>query len=360
MKLRDLEQDRHLLLRCIVGSKAYGLDTPESDTDVKGVILMPREQFYGLDYVKQVNNESNDIVFYELKRFFELLSLNNPSMIELLDMPEECILYRHPLFDLLKPEMFLSKLCCKTFAGYALSQISRARGLNKKIMNPMSQQRMSVVDFCFVAKGHGSVRLGLWLETHKMKQEYCGLSAIAHMKGVYGLYYDSGTAETGGPSALGFRGIARKKNADNVSLSSIPKGMEPMAYMSFNKEAYSKYCRDYKDYWDWVKRRNQVRYRDTIAHGKNYDAKNMMHTFRLLDMAAEIATQQKVIVRRPNREELLEIKRGVFMYDDLVSRAQARVAEIEELYKTSSLPDEPDMSEIERLLVKIRTKFYAG
>ncbi|MEM8892659.1 MAG: nucleotidyltransferase domain-containing protein, partial [Bacteroidota bacterium] len=36
LKERDL-----ILLECISGSKAYGLDTPTSDTDIKGVFYLP-------------------------------------------------------------------------------------------------------------------------------------------------------------------------------------------------------------------------------------------------------------------------------------------------------------------------------
>ncbi len=40
----------------------------------------------------------------------------------------------------------------------------------------------------------------------------------------------------------------------------------------------------------------------------NYDAKNMMYVFRLLNMAEEIARYKKVNVRRPEREYLLKIR----------------------------------------------------
>ncbi len=358
MRLEELEQQRHLLLRCIAGSKAYGLDTPTSDTDIKGVFVLPKNDYYGLHYVKQVQNESNDIVYYELKRFFELLLKNNPGILELLAIPEDCILYRHPIFEKIRPEMFLSRLCQSSFAGYALAQIKRAKGLNKKIMNPMDKERMNVLDFCYVLAGQGSVSLRKWLEEKRLKQEYCGLVNIMHMKDVYGIFYDTEGDRSGGENILGFRGVARKKEADNVSLSSIPKGMEPIGHMTFNREAYSKYCRDYKDYWDWVKRRNEARYKDTVAHGKNYDAKNMMHTFRLLDMAEEIAREGTLNVRRPNRRELLDIKGGKFLYDELVARAEERVSRIEELYKTSPLPDQPDENAVNRLLIETRAEYY--
>ncbi len=42
----------------------------------------------------------------------------------------------------------------------------------------------------------------------------------------------------------------------------------------------------------WVEHRNKARYNTNIEHGKNYDSKNLMHTFRLLDMAEEIARER--------------------------------------------------------------------
>ena len=65
------------------GSRAYGTNLPHSDTDLKGVFVLPEHQFYGLDYVSQVANETNDEVFYELRRFEELLLKNNPTVLEL-------------------------------------------------------------------------------------------------------------------------------------------------------------------------------------------------------------------------------------------------------------------------------------
>jgi hypothetical protein len=360
MNLEDFEDNKHLLFKCIAGSQAYGIATPQSDTDIKGVFVLPPDQFYSLNEwkPKQINNETHDIVFYELGRFVELLLVNNPGILEMLAIPGDCILFKHPLFDLFQPGLFVSKLCCQTFSGYAFNQVKRAKGLNKKIMNPMSEERLSVLDFCYVIKGQGAIPLKEWLEMNRLKQEYCGLVNIPHMKSVYGIYYDHGGAETNGRESLGFYGIIRKEDVNNVCLSSIPKGMQPLGIMSFNKDAYSQYCRDYKEYWDWVKKRSETRYRNTIAHGKNYDAKNMMHTFRLLYMSEEIARYGKIIVRRPNPAELLEIKKGKFMYDELVAKAEAKVKEIEKLYEKSSLPDQPDREKVNRLLVETRKKFY--
>lgn len=75
LTIDDLKAQNLILFECISGSRAYGLDTLTSDTDIKGVFYLPKEQFYSLhsDYIPQVSNETNDIVYYELGRFVELL-----------------------------------------------------------------------------------------------------------------------------------------------------------------------------------------------------------------------------------------------------------------------------------------------
>ena len=349
LSIDDLKKRNLLLFEAISGSKAYGLDTPLSDTDIRGVFVLPEEEYFGLNYVDQLSNESNDIVYYELRRFVELLSKNNPNMLELLNMPEDCIQYQHPLYKLFKGEDFLSRLCQATFAGYALTQVKKAKGLNKKIVNPVEMERKSVLDFCYVVRGQGSVPVEEHLDTLGLSQEEMGLSKIAHMHELYGLYYHP---------EENFKGIIQSEKANDVSLSSIPKGMQPLAVMSFNKSGYSKYCKDYKEYWEWVGKRNDVRYENTLSHGKNYDAKNMMHTFRLLDMAEEIAQTGQIIVRRPNREFLLKIKSGAYEYEELLKIAEERIAGMDALYAQSPLPENPDLEKINRTLVEVRKKFY--
>lgn len=351
LTIKDLKEKKLLLFEAISGSKAYGLSLPSSDTDIKGVFVLPQNMFYGLDYVPQINDANNDEVYYELGRFIELLYKNNPNLLELLNTPKDCILYEHPLFKKLSASLFLSKLCKDTFAGYAMSQIKKAQGLNKKIMNPMDKKRKGVLDFCYIQYEQGAIRLEDWLIKKEYQQEYCGLVKVPHMKDIYGLYYDH-------YNQYNFQGITRPKTVDTVVLSSIPKEVNQEAILYFNKDGYKKYCKDYKQYWEWVAKRNNSRYENTIEHGKNYDAKNIMHTFRLLDMAEEILSSGNINVRRPNRDALLNIRRGVFEYKDLMERAEAKVAKIEQVYEYSPLPSTPDKELIEQLLVEIRKTFY--
>ncbi|WP_417365791.1 DNA polymerase beta superfamily protein [Flavobacterium beibuense] len=351
MTIDDLKKDNLILLEVLSGSKSFGLDTPTSDTDIKGVFYLPKEKFFGMEYIPQVSNESNDIVYYELGRFIELLTKNNPNILEILASPQDCILYKNPIMDELKLENFLSKLCKDTFAGYATTQIKKARGLKKKIVNPLPKEKKTVIDFCFILDGHNSIPFDSWLQQHNLQQEKCGLSNISNSKGMYALFYDHS-------GILNYKGVLQKESSNTVVTSSIPKNEKQLAYLSYNLEAYSSYCKEYREYWDWVEKRNDERFSTNMQHGKNYDSKNMMHTIRLLQSAKQILEKNNLSIKVNNREELLKIKKGEFDYDEIIDKADNLLRNIEILYSNSNLPDSPDKKKAEDILISMRSMLY--
>ena len=354
MTIADLRRHHLILFEAVSGSRAYGTNLPHSDTDLKGVFILPENQFFGLDYIPQIANETNDEVFYELRRFVELLLKNNPTVLELLGTPADCVIYKHPLFTQFKAVDFLSKLCRQSFAEYAVAQIRKARGLNKKINHPEPPARKSVLDFCYVTAGAGAQPAADWLARYGYEAGQCGLSNVPHLTDLYALFIDASPGR-----ALGYRGLVRDaETSQDVLLSAVPKGEEPVAYLSFNRNGYSTYCRVFREYWEWVEKRNVERYQNTVQHGKNYDAKNMLHVFRLLQMAEEIAATGQLHVRRSNREFLLQIRRGEFEYEQLVADAEQLVTRVEAAFASSALPDAPDRAAAEELLRQVRHSFY--
>ncbi|QJX48818.1 nucleotidyltransferase [Hymenobacter taeanensis] len=355
LTITELRQRGLILFEAISGSRAYGTNLPHSDSDLKGVFILPEAEFYGLEYVPQVANETNDEVFYELRRFVELLLKNNPTVLELLGTPADCVIFRHPLFEAFRPEDFLSQLCLQSFAEYAAAQIRKARGLNKKINHPEPPGRKSVLDFCYVTAGAGAQPVGQWLAEQHLTAEQCGLANVPHLQDLYALFVDASPSGT-----LGYRGLVRDaETSQDVQLTSVPKGEEPVAYLSFNRNGYSSYCRVYREYHEWVQKRNAERYQNTVQHGKNYDAKNMLHVFRLLRMAHEIALTGQLQVRRPDREFLLQIRRGEFQYEELLQMAEALLEQVEAAFATSHLLTAPDQVAAERLLIQVRRAWYA-
>lgn len=353
LTVESIRSSDRLLLEVVTGSRAYGTDTPESDIDLRGIFIMPRRQFFGLDHVDQVSDATNDETYYEIGRYIDLLMKSNPNLMELLFVERDCLRYRDPILDQITPELVLSRQCEQTFAGYAISQISKARGLNKKIVNPMGGPRKSILEFCYMVSGQGSVPLVSWLREKGMDQKHCGLVKIPHMRDAYGIFYSE-------DPEMEYRGVIRDETTTEVNVSSIPKGEEPVGWMTFNKDGFKKYCKEYREYQDWLENRNEARYSNNIEHGKNYDSKNLMHTFRLLDMAREIATESRLKVRRPNRDFLMRIRRGEFEYDDLIAMAEEKVNDIKAAYQRSDLPDFPDREKLHEILIRIRETKYLG
>lgn len=267
-----LKENDLILYEIISGSRLYGTNKPTSDFDKRYVYILPNEYIFGMrgNYIEQVNDKTNDVVGYEIGRFLELVSVQNPNILELLFADsDDCIIYKHPMFDdiLQYKDKFLSKVCRDSFGGYAIAQIKKARGLNKKIVNPVEKERKNVLDFCYAIVGYKSVPLKNFLENSGYQQQYCGLVAIDHARDTYALFYDNTYKRH-----LGYRGIMNEELTSNdIRLSSVEKGEEPVITILYNKDGYTKYCKDYKEYWEWVEKRNDDRYQTNQEHGKGYD-----------------------------------------------------------------------------------------
>lgn len=341
VRRRDL-----LLFEAVAGSRAFGTDHAGSDFDLRGVFVAPFSFLGSLEVLDQVSDEPGDEVYYEITRFIELLTANNPNIVELLFTPDSCLRYRHPAFALIRPELFLSRRCRETFGNYAMGQIRKARGLNKKMMNPEPRQRKHLREFCHVLQGQGAVGLAAWLAGMGLREEDCALVAVRHSPGIYAIFHESAG-----------RGIFSRKDDSALVCSSVPKGAEPLAWLSCNRDAFRAHCRAHREYWQWVERRNEERYQTNTAHGQGYDSKNLMHTMRLLEQGLEIAREGRVTLPRPNADWLKRVKAGEFAYDDLLVMADERHAAMEEAFARSDLPEAPCRETANEVLLQIRARF---
>ena len=169
MKLTTDNKIKGIVFKCIVGSHAHGTNIEGSDIDYKGVYLQDPEDILNNGYREQVTI-TDDEVYYEIRRFIELLNTGNPTMLELLFSPEDCIQYKHPVMDILLKhrDKFLSKSCKYSFGGYAITQIEKAQGLEKKMNWEKSDtERKTVLDFCNISIGYGkSQSLTEWLNIY--------------------------------------------------------------------------------------------------------------------------------------------------------------------------------------------------
>jgi len=144
----------------VVGSMAYGVNKDESDEDVYGFCIPPKETVFphlaGIvhGYDKQVQNfdqyqqhhirfsetKEYDITIYGIVKYFRLCADGNPNMVDSLFTPANCVKTITQVGSMVREnrKLFLSKKCWHTFKGYAYSQMSKIRsGTNKN--NPKRQ-----------------------------------------------------------------------------------------------------------------------------------------------------------------------------------------------------------------------------
>jgi hypothetical protein len=304
----------HTIFRCLSGSHAYGMATPESDEDFRGVAIPPKEYFLGfMQRFEQSESKPSpghdvpDEVIYDIRKFVSLAADNNPNVMELLFMPEDTIVHSTPWWERLTAirESFLSTRVRYTYGGYAVAQLKRIRQHRNYLLNP-PKKRPERSDF-------------------------------------------------GLPENQAFVDFKTKVEEANKA------GLDARALFGedIQKEArYNRAMADFHSWETWKKNRNPKRAELEAKFG--YDSKHAAHLVRLMRQGCEILETGKVFVRRPDAEELLAIRRdGIWSYDQLVAYAEEMEARLSKIYdeKLSPLPANPDRKRIDDTVVGIVSDF---
>ena len=120
----DLEQ--FIIYRCVVGSRAYGLDNDESDTDRRGIYLAPADLQWSLfGAPEQFEDNATQSCYWELQKFLTMALKANPNILECLYSPmvEKITPLGAELLAL--RQGFLRQMIFQTFNGYAMSQFKK-------------------------------------------------------------------------------------------------------------------------------------------------------------------------------------------------------------------------------------------
>jgi len=328
------------------GSWMFGTNTETSDEDTIEIYKCRNDDLLGLNY-KEHDDLNKDYRRYELGKFIRLLINGNPNMLEVLYAPEDCILESTYEWKYLQSfrHIFLTKKIYDTFVGYAHTQIKKAKGLNKKINWENNRiVRLTVPDFCTVILPGQTNTLSLrkYLEVSNTCVKDYSLSKINHAHDTYHMY--------------DFVGGIVGDNSNDVRVISIPEDKKPIATLVFNKDGYSKHCKEYNEYSNWLKMRNEDRYNVNKEHGQNYDSKNIMHMIRLLNTVEDVLKGKGLKVRRSPEEieELLKIKRGEVNLNKIVEETEEKVKNLQKLLITCNLPDDVDQNLVNFILIKTR------
>jgi uncharacterized protein len=122
-----------IIYRCVVGSRAFGLDTGDSDYDRRGIFLPPAEFHWSLfGLPEQIENHETQECYWEIEKFLLLALKANPNVLECLYTPS--VELATPLAQELLEirSIFLSQLIYQTYNGYVMSQFKK---LNQDLRN---------------------------------------------------------------------------------------------------------------------------------------------------------------------------------------------------------------------------------
>lgn len=353
MKELELAQ-KYCIFQCVAGSRSYGTDSAHSDLDTRGVFIAPPEYTLGcMKTVEQVEVPGEDTVIYELAKFVKLAAETNPNLIELLFTNEENILFIDPTFEKLREhrDLFLSKKAGFTFSGYAMAQMKRIRGHNKWLNSPQPERAPHLLDFATFITPRGVLVKGIALTSNIAYGDACLIKVNATTFRIFQSPHFKKPILSEDGQNIQFVDISKDK------LSVRLEGAEFLGTLIVQKEAYRTQHRMWKDYWQWKKNRNKTRAELEEKYG--FDCKHASHLIRLLRMSHEILRDGKVIVRRPDADELIAIRNGSFNYDQLVETAKRMDAELDELYEKSTLPHSADKDAINKLYMSIVTEYWA-
>lgn len=320
------------------GSQAYGTSTPQSDLDIKGIAIAPKEYYLGyLNSFEQAEvREPLDAVIYDVRKFFKLASDCNPNIIEVLFTDiGDWILATEAWTDIHAHRYeFLSKKALHTFSGYAVAQVKRIQSHRHWLLNqPKKQPERSDFGLKNGESTIGKEQLGV------INARISKLSDNLAGKGLTKPEVEAPEVEDN---------LVRTV----VALNDLSKELIPIIIA---ERKYASACRNWSSFQKWKTERNEDRAKLEAQFG--YDTKHGAHVVRLLRMLTEILRDGEVVVRRPDAEELLEVRRGAWSYDKLMEFATDVEKSLPDILAKSPLPYEPDRKALDEVLVNVIIKF---
>lgn len=342
---------KNMLVKHYAGSHAYGTALPTSDVDFRGIFCAEpvnvRTPFFKVEEVSDTDEE--DTKFYELAHFAKLCVDCNPNIIETLWVDKKDITFSTPAYELLRTNRYsmLSSKIAFTTSGYALAQLKRIKGHNKWINNPQPKEPPQPKDFITMVQYFGEDKmlkldLPMWRNCSRLVHygnEIYGVYTSPHHQ----LYDDKGN--------LNVTRQLEGKIDDEVVAREILSN--PIMIVKWNKDEYKLAKEKHKQYWTWKRNRNKTR--GNLEEKFGYDTKHAMHLVRLLRMGAEALTEGKIIVKRPDAEELLAIRNGAWTYEEVVKYAEDMDTKVrEELYHKTCLPKTVSLKRVAELVMEVQ------
>jgi predicted nucleotidyltransferase len=289
----------------VYGSRAYGLDGPASDRDLRGVFVGPRLALHGYRPPPEQVEPAPERVLYDVRKLFRLAAACNPTVIEMLFTDASDHITVTPAGERLLAlrRAFLSRRAGGSFGRYGLAQLKRIKTHRRWLLSP-PPSRPRRADF--------------------------GLPERSIL----------GADEKGAAEALLEKG--RLSEADLP-----PHFMDVLD----RERRYQAAAREWQHYEEWRRDRNPKRAALEAQFG--YDTKHAMHLTRLMRMGVEILQTGEVRVRRSDAPELRAIRDGALSFEQLLAETERLEANLLAAERSTGLPDQPDEDLLDRACADI-------
>lgn len=299
----------HVVIETVVGSHAWGLADATSDTDVRGVFVLPFSWTTGLaEPPLDLVSADGSATYWEAGKAIRQALRADPNTLEMLFLPTARAHDPMGEWILAARDAFVSAEIYGTFGRYALSQLKRLRQSLR-----LAEHRHLVLEW--LRKDHAQSldqladRLARATAIEAATPEDAHLRAKDYIKQLYGSLFDQGLLES----------------RDYQGLITFAHGGAPEA-------AYE------------------------LGLPRTLRPKNAYNLLRLIVTATGwLETGQPTFEMQGSlRDELWAIKRGQVPLEDVLARAEELAARLETARQQTALPANADVTLADALLRRVR------
>ena len=316
------------ILKVRVGSHLFGTNTPDSDLDLYGIFMPAEEIIFGfqrcenvkLDIVDKDESGRNtkDAIDYQLceyRKFIELALANNPNILHILFVNNENIIkineWGKRLLEV--ASLFPHKGAHHRFIKYADSQMHKMR-IKPEKYNEL-QIGLSILDKFTKDKVMADV----------INSEY-NLSGINNRLGSYGI------------------SIFKERNNNKHIICGdlqIERGTGVTKARKMIQQRLDKFT-----------------HRKELYERYGFDVKYASNLIHLLMESIELMNEGKIKYPLSYRQDIIDVKNGKYTLEEIIEWAEQLKEESRIAYEKSSLPKDPNFSQIEQFTIGEMKKWY--
>jgi predicted nucleotidyltransferase len=369
----------HTIFVALAGSQAHGTARDGSDVDLRGVCVAPLEVRLSLfgtfeqhegplegDLAAEVLPRlrghptaarglavGTECVVFDVAKFVDLCARANPNALEILFADERDWVLERPAWQRLHAERqrFLTRKVQQTFLGYAMVQLRKIKTHRGWLLAPPAA-KPTRAEFGLPEAG-GTLSAD---DQNRIEESIAdkirsyGIDDVempSHTRIAVQERMDELRRDT---LAAPAEEVGARMRAVATHALSIPRDVA--AALNAEKR-YRAAMKHWEAYQAWKSQRSPARAELERRHG--YDTKHAMHLVRLMRMGLEVLERGELMVRRPDAAELDAIRGGALSFDELLDAAARLQQSMESAAAVTSLPEDVDRGDVDRLVFELMT-----